>query len=93
MLERDEPVNLLVMRPHKPPAATPRNPGTASHLQPPVDLNLYIDALLAPHAVDFEGQAIARNQPIYLMSAKAVRHCLSVGTMAFFMRRPKSLHD
>ena len=36
----------------QPPAATPRIPGTASHLQPPVDLNPYIDALPPPHAAD-----------------------------------------
>ena len=52
MLERDEPVNLLVMRPQQPPAATPRIPGKASNLEPPVDLKLYIDALPPPHADD-----------------------------------------
>ena len=56
MLESDEPVNLLVMRPQQPPAATPRTPGTASHLEPPVDLNPYIDALPPLHTADLNGR-------------------------------------
>ena len=47
MLERDEPVNLLVMRPSKPPAATPRTPGQTSDLAQKPGLARFFSEILS----------------------------------------------
>jgi hypothetical protein len=52
MLERDEPVNLLVMRPKASGRDAPHSRHGFTKPPLPVDLKPYIDAIPPPHAAD-----------------------------------------